>query len=341
MISIIVPCYNAEKLVGKCIKSVLRQTYSDVELLLVNDCSTDNTLGVLNAYAAKDPRVRVIDLPKNGDKEAARYRGLLEAKGDFITFMDNDDTLPKDALEVLSRKQQETGADIVEGGIARVFDPLGIIRKFTPPRELCVDQPELFDEYYITFFGINILSVAVWGKLYRRQLLFDHLDLLKPAGYRFCEDLVFSMRLLPVAKRYVRIGHCVYNYRWGGTTSKYHPNFYPNQKKCYFAKLDAIKQYDYQKALRWTKIEMCNVFNTNIHQMVEWQIPYEEMKAFFDGEVQSGFVDSITDGITCRGAFFPYLKAHNLDGMITVAKAELNKKWMSRLLRRIMALFYK
>lgn len=136
MISIIVPCYNAEKLVGKCIKSVLRQTYNDVELLLVNDCSTDNTLDVLNAYAAKDSRVRVIDLPKNGDKEAARYRGLLEAKGDFITFMDNDDTLPKDALEVLLRKQQETGADIVEGGIARVFDPLGIIRKFTPPQRV-------------------------------------------------------------------------------------------------------------------------------------------------------------------------------------------------------------
>lgn len=341
MISIIIPCYNAEKLVGKCIKSILRQTYGDFEVIAVNDCSTDNTVGVLRAYAKKDSRVRVIDLPKNGDKEAARYRGLTEAKGDFIAFMDNDDTLTRNALEVLVRKQQETDADIVEGGIARVFDPFGIIRNYAPPSELDICQPELFDEYYISYFGISKLSVAVWGKLYRRTLLFDNLNLLKPAGYRFCEDLIFSMRLLPLAKRYVRISQCVYNYRWGGTTSKYHPNFYPSQKKCYFAKLDAIKQYDYQKALRWTKIEMCNVFNTNIHQMVVWHIPYEEIKAFFDGEVQSGFVDQITDGITCRGAFFPYLKAHDLDGMIAVNKAEMRKGWKRGLLKRMMMWFYK
>ena len=219
--------------------------------------------------------------------------------------------------------------------------PSGLSVTLPPPSELDVCQPELFDEYYISFFGINKLNVAVWGKLYRRSLICDHLDLLKPCGYHFCEDLVFSMRLLPLVKRYVRISQCVYNYRWGGTTSKYHPNFYPSQKKCYFDKLAAIKQYDYQKALRWTKIEMCNVFNTNIQQMVEWKIPYEEMKVFFDGEVQSGFVDQITDGITCRGAFFPYLKAHDLDGMIAVTKAEMRKRWKRRLLQRIMMRFYK
>ncbi len=134
MISIIIPCYNAEKLVGKCIKSILHQTYGDFEVIALNDCSTDNTVGVLRAYAKKDSRVRVIDLPKNGDKEAARYRGLTEAKGDFIAFMDNDDTLTRNALEVLVRKQQETDADIVEGGIARVFDPFGIIRNYAPPQ---------------------------------------------------------------------------------------------------------------------------------------------------------------------------------------------------------------
>lgn len=335
------PCYNAEKLVGKCIKSVLRQTYSDVEMILVNDCSTDNTLDVLNAYAAKDSRVRVIDLPKNGGVEKARYHGLQEVKGEFVCFTDADDTMPKDALNALLRKQQETGADVVEGGMARVLDPYGIIRNYAPPSELCVDKPELFDEYYITFFGINKLSVSMCGKLYRRQLLLDNLELLKPLGYCFGEDSLFSMRLLPVVKRYARISDCVYEYRWTGIIPKYLHSLYPNHKKVYQIKLDAIKQYDYQKALRWTKIEMCNVFNTNIMQMVEYHIPYEDMKAFFDGEVQSGFVDSITDGITCRGAFFPYLKAHDLDGMIAVAKAELRKSWKRRLLKRIMALFYK
>lgn len=199
----------------------------------------------------------------------------------------------------------------------------------------------MFDKYYISFFGVNILSVTVWGKLYRRQLLFDNLDLIKPSGYRFCEDLLFSMRLLPVVKRYVRISDCVYEYRWGGTTSKFNPNFYPCQKKLYQIKLDAIRQYDYQKALRYTKIEMCNVFDANIQQMVEHHVPYEEIKTFFDGEVQSGFVDNITDGITCRGAYFPFLKAHDLDGMIAVTKAQMRKNWKRNLLKRIMMWFYK
>ena len=341
MISIIIPCYNAEKLVGKCIESVLRQTYGDVEVIAVNDCSTDNTIGVLRAYADKDPRVKVIDLPKNGGVEKARYEALQEAKGEFICFIDADDTQPKDALEVLLKKQQETDADIVEGGIARVFDPFGIIRNFAPPSELDVSQPELFDEYYISFFGINKLSVSMWGKLYRRQLLFDNLELLKPLGYRFGEDFLFNMRLFPLLKKYVRISNCVYEYRWGGMTSKFIKSLYPDYKNLYQIKLDAIKQYDYQKALRWTKIEMCNVFNTNIQQMVAHHVSYEEMKAFFDGEVQSGFVDSITDSITCRGAFFPYLKAHDLDGMIAVCKAEMRKGWKRGLLKRMMSMFYK
>ena len=341
MISIIIPCYNAEKLVGKCIKSVLRQTYGDLEVIAVNDCSTDNTIGVLRTYASKDSRVKVIDLPKNGGVEWARYHGLQEAKGDFIAFMDADDTMPKDALEMLVRKQQETNADIVEGGIARIFDPYGIIRIYTPQTELVIEQPELFDEYYISFFGISKVKVTLVAKLYRAKRLYDNLELLKPSDYRFGEDLLFSMRLFPLLKKYTRISNCVYEYRWGGMTAKFNKSLYPDQKNLYKIKLAAIKQYDYQKALRWTKIEMCNVFNTNIQQMVTWNIPYEEIKTFFDGEVQSGFVDQITDGITCRGAFFPYLKAHDLDGMIAVSKAEMRKGWKRRLLKRMMAMFYK
>ncbi len=217
MVSIIIPCYNAEKLVGKCIESVLHQTYGDLEVIAVNDCSTDNTVGVLRAYAAKDSRVKVIDLPKNGGVEKARYHGLQEAKGEFVCFMDADDSMPKDAVEVLVRKQQETEADVVEGGISRVFDPFGIIRKYTPPpSELDVCQPELFDEYYISFFGVNKLAVNLVAKIYRSKILFDNLELLKPLGYRFGEDLLFSMLLFPLLKKYARISNCVYEYRWGG-----------------------------------------------------------------------------------------------------------------------------
>lgn len=135
MISIIIPNYNNERLVGKCIRSILNQTYTDVEIIAVDDDSSDNSLQVLRKYEAEDKRVRVIALEKNGGVEKARLAGIKEAKGDFICFVDSDDYLPKKAIELLFKKQNATDADVVEGGFARVFDSFGIINKFTPQQK--------------------------------------------------------------------------------------------------------------------------------------------------------------------------------------------------------------
>ena len=112
-ISVIVPVYQAEKYVKKCVESVVKQTFPDWELLLIDDCSTDASPAICDQCAAEDDRIRVFHRKKNGGVSAARNVGLNEAKGDYIAFLDADDRFEFRALETLWCLREQTGADTV------------------------------------------------------------------------------------------------------------------------------------------------------------------------------------------------------------------------------------
>lgn len=114
MISIIVPVYKAEAFFDNCVRSLLAQTHKDIELLLVDDGSPDRCPEMCDRWAAKDKRVKVIHKP-NGGVSSARNKGLEIAQGEYIAFVDSDDTLPSDALEKLVNDIQYTNADAVFG----------------------------------------------------------------------------------------------------------------------------------------------------------------------------------------------------------------------------------
>lgn len=116
MISVIVPAYNAEKYIKKCIKSILNQTYSNFEIIIVNDGSTDNTLNIINEF--NDKRIRIIN-QKNGGVSNAKNTALDIIKGDYVTFVDSDDTIPKDALEILINLMTDD-VDFVSGNYNEV-----------------------------------------------------------------------------------------------------------------------------------------------------------------------------------------------------------------------------
>jgi len=112
-ISVIVPVYQAEKFLKKCVESVVKQTFSDWELLLIDDGCTDASPEICDACAAEDDRIRVFHKKKNGGVSAARNLGLNEAKGDYIAFLDVDDRFEFRALETLWCLREQTGADTV------------------------------------------------------------------------------------------------------------------------------------------------------------------------------------------------------------------------------------
>ena len=114
-ISVIIPVYNVEKYLKRCLESVTNQTLKDIEVICVNDGSTDGTLKILNTYASKDERIKLIDLSKNHGASFARNKGLDIATSEYISFVDSDDYLDLNFYEKLYKKAKKTNADIVKG----------------------------------------------------------------------------------------------------------------------------------------------------------------------------------------------------------------------------------
>lgn len=114
MISIVIPTYNVAKFIGGAVESILRQTYSDWELIIVDDCSTDNTVAVIESYREKCDKIRLIRRNANsGGARKPRYDGILAATGDWVTHIDSDDFIEDEYLEKLLARKEETGADLV------------------------------------------------------------------------------------------------------------------------------------------------------------------------------------------------------------------------------------
>ena len=112
LVSVIIPVYNVEKYLNQCLDSVIAQTLTDIEIICVNDSSTDGSLGILEEYEKKDKRIRVVTQPNSG-AGAARNRGLSMASGKYLSFLDSDDFFEPDMLELAYQKAEEDSADFV------------------------------------------------------------------------------------------------------------------------------------------------------------------------------------------------------------------------------------
>lgn len=326
LVSVIIPMYNVQKYIGKCIKSILQQSYSNIEVIAVNDCSPDKTMQVVQRLADKDCRVQFVNLLQNAGVSNARYQGLLKANGEYIMFVDGDDYLPINAIQVLVEEAIRSGADVIEGGMNRVLDDVGLLKRSYIPSQLLVDHNELMDKYFISYFGVNILGVQLWGKLYKHTLI-DKSEGLKPTSYKMGEDLMANIKMFPLISRYSRIPICVYNYRWGGITSHYNITLYDDIKSQYYAKIAIAKSYNFNKAIETTKIEMCNVLFSNLVQLIRFGYGIDKAADFLNNEINSGFVDEITMGVEYAPLRFQLLKAKDERELINLAESEaLNGK---------------
>lgn len=183
MISIIVPAYNCESTLNRCVESVLSQQFKDFELLLVDDGSTDGTPALCDAYAAKDSRVRAFHKP-NGGVSSARNMGLDNAEGEWITFVDSDDVLAENALQLIydvTAHQDSKRPDLI-------VENLMIIHHNEPAFALY--GPELYTVSQLYHQG---LWGAVWNKTFSRSIIEEY-------KVRFDESLRFSEDCLFVAE---------------------------------------------------------------------------------------------------------------------------------------------
>ncbi len=267
MISVIVPIYKTEKYLDTCIKSLINQSYNNFELLLIIDgrIGNEKCVEICDYYSRTDKRVRLIVKEKNEGVDKTRFYGLEKAEGDYITFVDSDDWLEKDALLVLRQRMQESNYDYVEIGYSRRLGPFRQKRKGLLSGE--IRAPELFEQYFISFFGVNILSVTLWGKLYRKDVI--KRANLEPSRFKMGEDLMFNLHLFPYLKSIFIESYYGYNYRYGGMTNKYNQYLLHDSKKQFLEKIKLIDQYNYYKASDSVRIEMINILLSDIIQKIE------------------------------------------------------------------------
>lgn len=204
-VSVIIPLYNAEKYIGRCLHSVLEQSYKHIEIILVDDASTDHSLSVAEAFQQEHPSIKIIKHKTNIGSMASRRDGYQAATGDSMMFVDADDTLPPDAVECLVAKQQETNADIVAGNVEKIYVDGHKERlvENLPPHATGVDMLEaLLDEK---------VRRCLWGRLYRTILFHEH-PLINLDNMTIYEDACLLHQVVVNAHVIVTVGDTVYQY---------------------------------------------------------------------------------------------------------------------------------
>ncbi|WP_298770870.1 glycosyltransferase [uncultured Fibrobacter sp.] len=206
LVSIVIPVYKVENFLSNCIESVLRQTFKDFELILVDDGSPDNCGKICEDYAQNDSRIKVIH-QSNGGLSAARNSGIDIAKGDYLTFIDSDDFVFPHYLETLVKMCRDNDADMSVCGLVRCSAKDSLSDVFEDVSKM---DFKIFAENKMDFlFSTKQMYTTAWGKLYKR-FIFD--TLRYPVG-KHHEDLFVTYKTIHLANKVVICDYPGYVYR--------------------------------------------------------------------------------------------------------------------------------
>lgn len=212
LVSIIVPVYKAERYIGECIESVLLQTIDDWELILVDDCGEDGSMDIVKKYAKKDKRIHYIESDHNVGPMEARFKGYKLANGNYITFLDSDDTLTPKSLNLLLKKAIESNADVVSGNIEYLYSD-GTSKPWNNSLSYGTDKVSVYKSILNGEFTHNLC-----GKIFRGCILKDF-DYTHFAHFTNGEDAIFFYEIIDNIDSAVAIPDVVYYYRQNPTSS--------------------------------------------------------------------------------------------------------------------------
>ncbi len=197
LISVIVPVYNVEPYIRKCIESIQNQTYKNLEIILVDDGSTDGSGITCDEYAAKDKRIRVIH-KKNGGLSDARNAGLEICNGDFIGFVDSDDYIADDMYETLYDFAMKNNLDVAMCSNYLVFGDKFVKCKFYKPK-IIEDKYSIIEDIFVNKQGVS--AIGVCNKLFKKNVL-ENLNFDKGKAY---EDVFFALKWIEKTDRFGKI----------------------------------------------------------------------------------------------------------------------------------------
>lgn len=285
-ISVIVPVYNTDKYLHKCVDSILNQTFTDFELLLINDGSKDCSGEICDEYAQKDSRVRVFH-KANGGVSSARNLGLDNAIGEYILFIDGDDWIEQTMCEELYNKAVKENAEIVYSDFKMIFEDN---EEYYPTAKYSPDKIGVVKNFISSVWTCLVIMIA------KRELYLVN-NLKSPTHLSYCEDFWLSVRLFHYSKKIAKINKAFYNYYRINTASRINNLDKKTEKEEQTAYLETIEFFkehglleEYEQELSWRILkskqelvldssrhdEFLEIFPTS-HKYI-WTCPYINKK---------------------------------------------------------------
>lgn len=319
-VSIIMPVYNTQKYLRRCLDALVNQTLKDIEIIAVNDGSTDGSLDILQEYAAKYEMIRVIS-KENGGQATARNLGIKESTGEYIGFADSDDYVDVTMFEKMYSLAKQKNCDMVEcyfhylmetDGEPKVLQPRGRVREYKNQQDMLIDP-----------------QVSPWNKLYRREVLM-HPDVYFPEGLIY-EDTAFYIKTIPHVKSAAYLDEqLVYYFLRGNSTmnankSQKVGNIFPVLENIleFYKKHGFYEEYKQELEYFCVKIVLCSSLS-RIGRVTDKKLENELLDKSF------AFINR----------YFPQYKQNNyFNGKIGLYIKHVNRwnsKYLGRILGRVM-----
>ncbi len=228
LISVIVPVYNVEKYIDKCLNSIMKQSYKNIEIILVDDGSTDKSGKICEEYAKLDNRIKVVH-KKNEGLGLARNSGLEISSGKYIAFIDSDDFISENMIEKLVEEILNYNVDTVYCGFYEYYDSNLLLPKPCYYSNKIFEKEEITSKILLEMIGTapkekkdSLVSMSVWHALYSTEIIKKNLIKFPSEREYISEDIVFDILYLKNAKKIKFIEDCLYFYRCNNSNSLTH-----------------------------------------------------------------------------------------------------------------------
>lgn len=297
-VSVIVPVYNAEQYLGYCINSILSQTYTNIELILINDGSTDNSLKVCHNYASVDKRVIVFDV-KNGGVSKARNLGLKHATGEFVQFVDSDDVIALDMTERLVETIEAYKTDIVFCGMKLVT-----LKNYIPEQVIyctsegigkeCVLDKKTFLQKMAFLLWKTAMLEGPCNRIYRMSIIKTH-NIEFPENVSLGEDLLMNLSYYGFCKGAVLLSDKLYYYiqiNECSLTKVYRADLFENQMML----IDSVRTFLNEKLTVLSKEEEISLSEYTVAKAMQCMLHlFQSENQLGENEIKAGIAEIIND----------------------------------------------
>ena len=256
LVSIIIPCYNSEMYIEQCIKSVINQTYKNIEIILINDGSKDETGNIIKEYREKYDNILLIDRENKG-VQYCRKEGIEKSNGEYVFFIDSDDCIDPNTISDMIFYADKYNADIVKGSYKKEINKKIKVKSKENINFKIVEKENFKDEIYSQIIE-NYKFCNIWGQLIRKNIInIDSIDI----NLKYAEDLKFNLDILTICNKIILLQNKYYHYRLNMSSAIYTKDEKKAKKRIEDTIFVYSELYEYLK--KWNMETKENLFNVS------------------------------------------------------------------------------